>query len=943
MIDPRTTLVLIRAARSGAWENKTAEIASVDVHGSKVDVRFVGADKVYGYGADRIRVLDDPVTVPVPPGGRLRVRGALWRRRDASDLEVREFGHPPDAWRTISYRTGRTEKHLSYRADDVRVVRDASGDGAARDVMSYWRRIVASRALPEGGHQRQDPIVGAYRSLQHVDPDSVLAAYLNREAPARRSAPEALVLPFACNLSQRDAVRQGLSHALSVIEGPPGTGKTQTILNLVANIVTADIGSVGVVSFSNSAVDNVDDKLKAHGFGHIVAQLGHHEKLQAFLAAQDARQALADEVLRTAPAQPPSPSELSDASRRLTRALEAERRRAELRGRIDAYALERRHFERHRHAGTAPDLGDLPLLRRSAARILGFLAETQIDQEAGRPGLLRRIQRYLRYGPSRGLDPADSDVVLALQAAFYERRIAELEQRLAAVERSRAADDVDALTRAHRELSERAFAAAVASRHRDVQPPLPDGRLPSDDAGFNRFCRSYPVILSTCHSLRKHLPDGYLLDYLIIDEASQVDLLTASLAMASCRNLVVVGDRRQLPHIPGGIPNDAIAPAPAYDCEQHSLLSSVTELYGDDLPTTLLREHYRSHPAIIGFCNSAFYGGELIPYTEPDGRPEPAMWVHTTAAGNHMRTHHGGGRSNQREIDVIEREVLDRAPAGIEARDVAVAAPYRLQADKAADSLTEAADTIDTVYKLQGRERRMLILTTVLSETGAGRRGLRFVDDPRLVNVAVSRATDHFVLVTNHQKLASSRHLRDLIGYIEYRYPDDQPEASRVVSVFDLLYREYDDVLRPLAKRLSGGPGSPAEQIIEAVLDGVLSEPEHAHLRAESQMLLRNLVPAPDTLGDAQRAFVQRRSSVDFVLYNRITRRPTLAIEVDGFRFHEDRPEQLRRDALKDGILARVGIPLLRLATTGSDEERRIREALTNAELAHVQRPLDRG
>jgi very-short-patch-repair endonuclease len=68
-----------------------------------------------------------------------------------------------------------------------------------------------------------------------------------------------------------------------------------------------------------------------------------------------------------------------------------------------------------------------------------------------------------------------------------------------------------------------------------------------------------------------------------------------------------------------------------------------------------------------------------------------------------------------------------------------------------------------------------------------------------------------------------------------------------------------------------------------------------------------------------------------------------LAIEVDGFRFHEDRPEQLRRDALKDSILEHFGIPLLRLATTGSDEERRIREALKDAEVAHLQQPLGSG
>ena len=53
-----------------------------------------------------------------------------------------------------------------------------------------------------------------------------------------------------------------------------------------------------------------------------------------------------------------------------------------------------------------------------------------------------------------------------------------------------------------------------------------------------------------------------------------------------------------------------------------------------------------------------------------------------------------------------------------------------------------------------------------------------------------------------------------------------------------------------------------------------------------------------------------------------------LVIEVNGFSFHENRPEQLRRDALKDAILTKNNIPFLRLATNGSGERERIIHAL---------------
>lgn len=101
---------------------------------------------------------------------------------------------------------------------------------------------------------------------------------------------------------------------------------------------------------------------------------------------------------------------------------------------------------------------------------------------------------------------------------------------------------------------------------------------------FTDFIADYPAVLSTCHSLRSSVTDGYLLDYLISDEASQVDPLVAGLALSCCRNLIVVGDTRQLSPIPLDAAADVEPPGPAYDCRRHSILSSLAELYGDALP-----------------------------------------------------------------------------------------------------------------------------------------------------------------------------------------------------------------------------------------------------------------------------------------------------------------------------------------------------------------------
>ncbi|MBT0774284.1 DUF2726 domain-containing protein [Kineosporia sp. J2-2] len=635
------------------------------------------------------------------------------------------------------------------------------------------------------------------------------------------------------------------------------------------------------------------------------------------------------------PSPEPRPEHLARVDRRLREAQADELRRAVVRGELEAYRLEVRHFEDLLEQQQVPELTKLPLLRQSSGRIVDFLVETHPAAGGAARGLIRRVQRYFRYGSLRGLDPGDTDVILRLQHAFYVRRIEELQHEEESIEDRLRSSSFERLVEEHRDLSSRHFEAALRERYQDLSRVTYDpGRLWGGSV-FTQFSRDYPVIASTCHALPGAIGPDALLDYVIIDEASQVDLLAAAPVLARCRRLVVVGDSRQLGQISAEAGRGRDAPHPAFDYMAHSMLSSLHARYGDNLPKTLLREHYRCDPAIIGYCNKAFYAGALIPFTRPgDERP---MTVVRTAAGNHMRRHQTGGRSNRREVDVIEDEVIPHYCKGFEESQIGIAAPYNQQVDLTRETVTVAAD-VATVHKYQGRQKPVMILTTVLDETRSGRSGLEFVDDARLVNVAVSRAAEKFVLVTNNDLLPSSRHLRDLIGYIGYQNPDQDVVDSDVLSVFDLLYQNYDRRLDGFASRRRFEIANPAEDIVWTLLHELLSEPEYAHLVVARQMLLRTLLPNLNGLTPDQERFVRNGASLDFVVYNRISNLPWLAIEVDGFRYHANDPVQLRRDRLKDQIFEDRALGLLRLPTTTSRVETQIREALKEAE----RRWLDR-
>ena len=67
---------------------------------------------------------------------------------------------------------------------------------------------------------------------------------------------------------------------------------------------------------------------------------------------------------------------------------------------------------------------------------------------------------------------------------------------------------------------------------------------------------------------------------------------------------------------------------------------------------------------------------------------------------------------------------------------------------------------------------------------------------------------------------------------------------------------------------------------------------------------------------------------IDFLILNRISKKPVLAIEVDGWDNHKEGTAQAGRDVLKDHILELYDIPLLRLKTNGSGEKEKILDAL---------------
>ena len=172
-----------------------------------------------------------------------------------------------------------------------------------------------------------------------------------------------------------------------------------------------------------------------------------------------------------------------------------------------------------------------------------------------------------------------------------------------------------------------------------------------------------PVFMMSPLSVAQFLPAGQLsFDLLVMDEASQIQPVDALGAIARSRQVVVVGDERQLP--PTKFFSKMTSAEPDEDGDDDTQVSDIESILGlftaRGLPQRMLRWHYRSrHQSLIAVSNSQFYENKLFIVPSP----------YTQEAGMGLQFHHiangvfdsGNTGTNAEEAKVIAEAIIQHA------------------------------------------------------------------------------------------------------------------------------------------------------------------------------------------------------------------------------------------------------------------------------------------
>jgi uncharacterized protein len=246
------------------------------------------------------------------------------------------------------------------------------------------------------------------------------------------------------------------------------------------------------------------------------------------------------------------------------------------------------------------------------------------------------------------------------------------------------------------------------------------------------------------------------LDYLFIDEAGQVALADAVAAGTAARNIVLLGDPQQLPHVT----QNTHPEGSGCSVLEHLLgeRATVAEDHG-----LFLSNSWRMHPDICRFVSQHSYDGRLA--SAPGCERQNVSSAGLRGAGLRYIgiEHRHNAQQSREEAEAIATEVRRLLQGGtvidsngksgpLTPADILVVAPYNMQVRCLREALPQGVE-VGTVDKFQGRQAAVVFFSMTSSSGDDVPRGLEFLFNRNRFNVAISRAKCLSVVVCSPRLL----------------------------------------------------------------------------------------------------------------------------------------------------------------------------------------------
>lgn len=319
---------------------------------------------------------------------------------------------------------------------------------------------------------------------------------------------------------------------------------------------------------------------------------------------------------------------------------------------------------------------------------------------------------------------------------------------------------------------------SLVERKKNLQNRL----LETED--FRPLLEAFPCWCVTTYAVSGSLPmKPGLFDVVIIDEASQCDIASCFPILYRAKKAVVVGDDKQLPHLSFLEKAKEQSFLSQYGInDRYQLMwkfrtNSMFDLANYySMHPVLLDEHFRSLPPIINFSNKEFYGGRIKVMRRNDNTKK----VLETVVVPEGKVDFDATR-NLPEIEALVKRlheivVEDERKNPEKPVSIGIISPFRAQVEQLKISVRKVLSEymmekhqieIGTAHTFQGDERD-IILTSWAYANNSFPQSLIFLQKPNLFNVAITRARYQMInFISKDPRELPEGLLRSYFGYIQ--------------------------------------------------------------------------------------------------------------------------------------------------------------------------------
>ena len=647
------------------------------------------------------------------------------------------------------------------------------------------------------------------------------------------------VLPL--NIEQSNSIKTALSQNISVITGPPGTGKSQVVTSLIVNLAWQGKKAL-FSSKNNKAVDVVEQRVNNLTNRPIMLRMGggNGNNLMVDFFRNMLNQPLPSQEDRA------EYKELKNKYDVIQNEIEVLLRNKEefinLRNELDLVEQDICGFrDDWQDLSTTVKEQDLKLLDNALERSLSLYDKAQIGKQNVIIKLLwfilkkSRVEAYYssiddlnnvlrekrrNYKIDKTVDCSKEDIFLLAHKTRKEMHlIVKYNAMLGRFSGLSSLENID-----KKIIILKQEQSKIANQLWNLWTKVEGYTIPNslrnrlgeyisaidlgaqdDNNLLNRLQEDLRRILPTCAvtslSARSKVPFmAGMFDSLIIDEASQCDIPSILPLLYRAKSAVVIGDPKQLQHITCLSNQQDRNLLNKYNV---NYLWSYNAMSLYDIAASIcnpmniiqLKDHHRCHGDIIEFSNREFYQGTLRIATNynrlRNGNELGIRWINVSGL---TRRPHSGSAHNEKEAEVIVQE-LKRLVSNNYAGTIGVVTPFKAQADKI-NRLLESDSGLyssllgnnmflaDTVHKFQGDERDLIIFSTVISE-GTQPGAITYLKNTgNLFNVAVTRARSTLIVVGDKETC-----LKSGVSYLEHFV--DYVERNKEVKVEDCEIKDW--------------------------------------------------------------------------------------------------------------------------------------------------------